>query len=322
LKATSGTSGGSMAGGMPAPESGCALARVARVGRPQRPLGRTGREQTAKPGYATGRTTRSLPARGVALGAFRAVAPGGPAPPPPPPPPADAPVALPAFLSAALADANRPEADRARDAARHPGELLMFAGLKPGMKVVDLIPGSGYFTRIFAKAVGPSGRVYAYVPDELTAIAKGRPPSVAAFAGKAPYANTVMVLQTLPLFGAPQKVDLVFTAQNYHDMHLPFMGPADLSVVNRRVFEALKPGGVYLVIDHSAKAGSGLRDSDSLHRLQLKAPDGLELTWNLRTELGAGPLALLKLRGFNLPQQIFLSENDEAVPEAQKRRLK
>ncbi|WP_448144395.1 ImcF-related family protein [Pseudomonas silesiensis] len=65
-----------------------------------------------------------------------------------------------------------------------------------------------------------------------------------------------------------------------------------------------------------------LNDSDSLHRLQLKAPDGLELTWNLRTELGAGPLALLKLRGFNLPQQIFLSENDEAVLKAQKRRSK
>ena len=65
-----------------------------------------------------------------------------------------------------------------------------------------------------------------------------------------------------------------------------------------------------------------LNDSDSLHRLQLKAPDGLELTWNLRTELGAGPLALLKLRGFTLPGQIFLSENDETVLKAQKRRIK
>ncbi|VVQ03448.1 hypothetical protein PS914_04296 [Pseudomonas fluorescens] len=65
-----------------------------------------------------------------------------------------------------------------------------------------------------------------------------------------------------------------------------------------------------------------LNDSDSLHRLQLKAPDGLELTWNLRTELGAGPLALLKLRDFTLPQQIFLSENDEALLKAQKRRIK
>lgn len=206
-------------------------------------------------------------ARWMALAAVLSLAACETVPPPPPPPPADAPVALPGFVRAALADANRPEADVARDASRHPGEVLVFAGLKPGMKVIDLIPGSGYFTRIFSRAVGPSGRVYAYVPDELTVLAKGRPPSVAAFVGKAPYANTVMILRTLPLFGAPQKVDMVFTAQNYHDMHLPFMGPADLAVVNRRVFDALKPGGVYVVIDHSAKAGSGLRDSDSLHRI-------------------------------------------------------
>lgn len=206
-------------------------------------------------------------ARWMALAAVLALAACETVPPPPPPPPADAPVSLPAFLSAALADPARPEADRARDVLRHPGEVLRFAGLKPGMKVVDLIPGTGYFTRIFSKAVGPTGRVYAYVPDELTAIAKGRPPSVSLFAGKAPYANTKMILQTLPGFSAPEKVDMVFTAQNYHDMHLAFMGPADLAVVNKRVFAALKPGGVYIVIDHSAKAGSGLRDSDTLHRI-------------------------------------------------------
>lgn len=206
-------------------------------------------------------------ARWMALAAVLALAACETVPPPPPPPPADAPVSLPAFLSAALRDPNRPAADMARDASRHPGEVLLFAGLKPGMKVIDLIPGTGYFTRIFSSVVGPNGRVYAYVPDELTAIAKGRPPSVAAFAGKPPYANTVMILQTLPSFGAPQKVDMVFTAQNYHDMHLAFMGPADLAVVNKRVFAALKPGGVYLVIDHSAKAGTGLRDSESLHRI-------------------------------------------------------
>ncbi len=206
-------------------------------------------------------------ARWMALAAVLALAACETVPPPPPPPPADAPVTLPAFLSAALADPARPEADRARDAGRRPGELLVFAGLKPGMKVIDLIPGTGYFTRIFSKAVGPSGRVYAYVPDELTAIAKGRPPSVAAFVGKPPYGNSRMILRTLPLFSAPEKVDMVFTAQNYHDMHLDFMGPADLSVVNRKVFAALKPGGVYIVIDHSAKAGSGLRDTGTLHRI-------------------------------------------------------
>ena len=199
-------------------------------------------------------------ARWLALAAVLALAACETVPPPPPPPP-------PAFLIAALADGNRPETDRARDANRHPEALLLFAGLRPGMKVVDLVPGSGYFTRIFSNAVGPNGRVYAYVPDELTALAKGRPPSVAAFVGKAPFANTRMILQTLPSFSAPEKVDMVFTAQNYHDMHLAFMGPADLAVVNRRVFASLKPGGVYLVIDHSAKAGSGLRDTETLHRI-------------------------------------------------------
>ena len=206
-------------------------------------------------------------ARWLAVAAVLALAACETVPPPPPPPPADAPVVLPSFLSAALSDPARPEGDRARDAGRKPGEILMFAGLRPGMKVVDLVPGSGYFTRILSRAVGPAGRVYAYVPDELTVLAKGRPPSVAAFIGKPPYGNTRMILQTLPTFSAPEKVDLVFTAQNYHDMHLSFMGPADLSVVNRRVFAALKPGGVYLVIDHSAKAGTGLRDAESLHRI-------------------------------------------------------
>ncbi|MFZ5669915.1 MAG: class I SAM-dependent methyltransferase [Pseudomonadota bacterium] len=187
--------------------------------------------------------------------------------PPPPPPPADAPMAIPGFLAAALADAARPETDRARDANRRPGEILAFAGLRPGMKVVDLVPGTGYFTRIFSKAVGANGRVYAYVPDELTALAKGRPPSISGFVGKPPYANSRMILARLPAFAVPEKVDMVFTAQNYHDMHLPFMGPADLAVVNRRVFQALKPGGVYIVIDHAAKAGSGLSDTETLHRI-------------------------------------------------------
>lgn len=207
-------------------------------------------------------------ARWLAIAAVLAVAACETVPPPPPPPPADAPVAgIPPWISDALADRGRPEADVARDASRKPGQVLAFAGVQPGMKVIDLIPVQGYFTRIFSKAVGPTGKVYAYVPDELTAIAKGRPPSVAAFVNKPPYANTRMILRKLPDFGAPEKVDMVFTAQNYHDMHGALMGPADLSVVNRQVFKALKPGGVYIVIDHAAKPGSGLRDTEMLHRI-------------------------------------------------------
>lgn len=186
--------------------------------------------------------------------------------PPPPPPSRPAAIALPPYVAAALSDPSRPAADMVRDKDRHPGEVLAFAGVKPGGKVADLIPGGGYFTRIFSKAVGPRGRVYAYVPDELTKLAK-REPAVNAIARDPAFSNVTVILNTLPNFSAPEKLDLVFTAQNYHDMHDKFMGPADLSVVNRQIFRALKPGGVFLVIDHSAEPGSGLRDTETLHRI-------------------------------------------------------
>src|SRR4051812_48274631 len=90
-------------------------------------------------------------------------------PPPPAPPPH---FVAPGFIAASIADPARPEADRARDPDRFPAEMLVFAGVKPGMKIGDLVPGGGYFTRLFSQAVGPSGHVYAYVPDELTKLAK------------------------------------------------------------------------------------------------------------------------------------------------------
>jgi predicted methyltransferase len=186
--------------------------------------------------------------------------------PPPPPPSRPVAIALPPYVAAALSDPSRPAADMVRDKDRHPGEVLAFAGVRPGAKVADLIPGGGYFTRIFSKAVGPRGRVYAYVPDELTKLAK-REPAVNAIARDPAFSNVTVILNTLPNFSAPEKLDLVFTAQNYHDMHDKFMGPADLSVVNRQIFRALKPGGVFLVIDHSAEPGSGLRDTETLHRI-------------------------------------------------------
>lgn len=186
----------------------------------------------------------------------------------PPPPPPSGPVAasIPPNIAAALSDPSRPAADMVRDNDRRPGEVLAFAGVRAGAKVADLIPGGGYFTRILSKAVGPRGRVFAYVPDELTKLAK-REPAVNAIARDPAYSNVTVVLNTLPNFATPEKLDLVFTAQNYHDMHDKFMGPANLSVVNRQIFKALKPGGVYLVIDHAADAGSGLRDTETLHRI-------------------------------------------------------
>jgi predicted methyltransferase len=90
---------------------------------------------------------------------------------------------------------------------------------------------------------------------------------VKAIAADPAYKNVSVILSLLPSFAAPEKLDLVFTAQNYHDMHDKFMGPADLSVVNRQIYKSLKPGGVFLVLDHSAEPGSGLRDTETLHRI-------------------------------------------------------
>lgn len=180
-----------------------------------------------------------------------------------PPPPVGF---IPPFLAAAVADPLRPATDRERDADRKPAELLAFAGLTPGMKVADLIPGGGYFTRIFSRAVGPMGKVYAYVPDELTKMAN-REPAVKAIADDPAYGNVDMLVRTLPNFGAPEKLDMVWTSLNYHDMHAAFMGPVDVAVVNRAVFDSLKPGGVYIVIDHADDPGTGIANVNTLHRI-------------------------------------------------------
>jgi len=173
---------------------------------------------------------------------------------------------VPVYVAAAVADPSRPEADKARDADRKPAEVIAFAGIKPGDKVVDLIPGRGYFTKIFAKVVGPKGWVYAFFPSDLDAIyAKNKltiPPPA-----DPNYPNVSYVHAPVAKFVAPEKLDLVWTSQNYHDLHDKFFGPADVPAVNKAVFDALKPGGIYLVLDHVAEPGSGLRDTDTLHRI-------------------------------------------------------
>ena len=179
------------------------------------------------------------------------------------PPPANY---VPPFVAAAVADRGRPEADTVRDPDRKPAEVIAYAGIRPGMKVVDLIPGGGYFTRIFSKIVGSKGVVYAYVPDELSRLAN-RPPAIAPIVADPQYKNVTMLLKPVSAFSVPEQVDVVWTSQNYHDMHAPFMGPVNMSDLNRAIFDALKPGGLYLVLDHSATPGSGTRDTATLHRI-------------------------------------------------------
>lgn len=168
-------------------------------------------------------------------------------------------------ITAALADPARPAAERARDAARKPDAILAFAGVKPGDKVVDFIMGGGYFSRILAKTVGNKGRVYALQPAEFVAFraAYGTEQDTVAAA----YKNVTPLRPSLGQLAFPESVDLIFTAQNYHDLHLSVSPKGAADLVNAKLFAALKPGGTLLVIDHAAEAGSGTRDANSLHRI-------------------------------------------------------
>jgi predicted methyltransferase len=173
--------------------------------------------------------------------------------------------AVPGAVAAAVADKGR-DADRKDDERRHLAEVVAFSGVKSGDKVVDLIPGSGYFTKVLSKIVGPKGHVFMIWPNEYAKEAQPDPVKNAALA-KEGYPNTSVILQPGAAFSTPEPVDLVFTAQNYHDYPDKFMGKIDPMVLNRAVFKALKPGGVFLVVDHTAETGSGLRDTDTLHRI-------------------------------------------------------
>ena len=172
---------------------------------------------------------------------------------------------VPANIAAALADKARPEADVKRDAARHPAEMLAYAGVKPGDKVVDFMMGGGYFTDILSPAVGPKGKVYAYQSAEFVAFrAAYGDEQKQAVAGRA---NTVALTAPLSAVGLPDGLDLVLTVQNYHDMHLKAFPAGTAASVNAQVFKALKPGGVYLVVDHAALAGAPITVADTLHRI-------------------------------------------------------
>jgi predicted methyltransferase len=175
---------------------------------------------------------------------------------------AGAAVAQPAYLKSAVADSGRPAADTARDAARKPAEVLAFSHVKPGDTVTELLPGGGYFTRIFSKAVGPNGRVIAISiakPGESYTGPKD-------IAGAPAYANVVPVtLNGEGLAGLP-KADVMFTAQNYHDFHLAKLH-LDVPATNKALFNALKPGGVLIVEDHAAATGAPIETADTLHRI-------------------------------------------------------
>ena len=177
------------------------------------------------------------------------------------------PPAISKSIAAAVADPARPQADRDRDADRKPAECIAFAGLKSGQRIADLLPGGGYFTRIFSGVVGKKGQVFAVATPKRPDAPPDRPePSAAvrAIAADAHYSNVTVSVEKLVELKLPEKLDMVWTSQNYHDVHN--VKDIDVAAFNKVVFESLKPGGIYIVIDHAAEKGADATVTSTLHR--------------------------------------------------------
>ncbi len=174
--------------------------------------------------------------------------------------------ATPHFIAAAIASPSRPAEDTARDAERKPADMLAFAQVKRGGAIADYMPGKGYFTRLFSNAVGPRGKVYAVTPQLLLdKVPKDRlPPSITAEPGRA---NVHDVVARTDDLGVPAgSLDLVWTSQNYHDVHI-WAGADGTAALDRAVYAALKPGGLFVVLDHAGAKDLDDAGMKALHRI-------------------------------------------------------
>ena len=169
-----------------------------------------------------------------------------------------------ADLQKILASPARPQADRDQDASRQPAEVVRFFGIEQGDRVADLMTGGGYWTRILVPLVGAEGRVYA-----------GNDPYFGEYFGEAfnallaepGFAAVVRIDGRVDEVALPAdgSLDAVLMVMAYHDL---FLTDEDRGALNRRVFAALKPGGVYGIVDHDAGAGVGATQVEALHRIE------------------------------------------------------
>jgi predicted methyltransferase len=210
--------------------------------------------------------------------------------------------AIPDYISAAVADRSRPDADRQHDIDRKPAEVIKFAGLRTGDKVADFLPVTGYFTRVFCNVVGDAGHVYV-ISVSSTPLA-GAPPAARGRSADEPRAEplddtctnvTANVLRSrnfpapefhsdsddpgwvyeyyqsrLPVesFVAPEPLDMIWISGSYHALHNKDFGSPNLVHVGTALLSSLKPGGILMIEDHVARAGSGARDTAALHRIE------------------------------------------------------
>jgi len=167
-------------------------------------------------------------------------------------------------IAKAVADTTRPKADRDADAHRMPAATLAFSGVKEGDVVGEFLPGGGYYTRLLSDVVGPKGKVYAL---ETTRWGEENVKATKAVLSETGRENVRFDASSFGEFNLPEPVDIFWTTLNYHDLHVAKYGPVDMAKFNKHVFDSLKPGGTYFIVDHVANAGTTDADIAKLHRI-------------------------------------------------------
>jgi len=168
------------------------------------------------------------------------------------------------YVAAAISDNTRPASARVQDSYRKPAGILAFSGIGPGDLVVEIQPASGYFTALLSRVVGPAGGVFAIDSERLFEFMPTQREVFPEYAARDPRENVRYQPQRLDELELPDNLDQVWMLQFYHDTI--WLG-VDRAAMNRSFFEHLKPGGVYLVIDHHGLPGAGESIARDLHRV-------------------------------------------------------
>ena len=166
-------------------------------------------------------------------------------------------------ISKAVADPARPADNKAADELRKPAETLAFSGIKPGMIVGEFYPGGGYFTRMLSDVVGPTGHVYGIENDRW----KGAVEANRALVANGKWKNVSMDVQPFGTVKFPKPLDIAWVTQNYHDLKIAKYGTVDTLAFDRAVYAALKPGGIFFILDHQGAPGLTDAEIEKLHRI-------------------------------------------------------
>lgn len=167
---------------------------------------------------------------------------------------------------AAVADTTRPKRDTDRDALHKAPETLAYLDVRPGQVLVDLLPGGGYFTRLFSRAVGPQGKVYGVLAKPVgNAPPPGNPSPASAITPDASYQNVTTMEADLATLVLPGKADLIWTSKGYWAL---YREPRDVPrAVAKALYANLKPGGAFVILENAASADTPLDRQLTLHRI-------------------------------------------------------